>query len=243
MTMQLMNPGQGPITMSSREIAELCEKNHQHVLRDIEAMLQGLELAIEGYVQFWTHPQNGQQYRQIALPKDLTLTLISGYNVKLRKRIIDRWMVLEAAPRQPDLSDPVLLVQLLTEHASKRIEAERRADMAERAVEAVKPKLEAHDRIAAADGSLNITEAAKALQVRPKELFDFLARNGWTYKRPGSANWLGYQTHTSNGDLEHKVTTVLRPDGSEKVAEQVRITPKGLTKLAKLMPSRLLTVA
>lgn len=31
------------------------------------------------------------------------------------------------APALPDLSDPVVLVQLLTEHASKRVEAEQRA--------------------------------------------------------------------------------------------------------------------
>ena len=30
------------ITMSSREIAELCEKRHDHVLRDIEKMLQDI---------------------------------------------------------------------------------------------------------------------------------------------------------------------------------------------------------
>ncbi len=33
--------------------------------------------------------------------------------------------------------------------------------------------------------------------------------------------------------LEHKVTTVNRSDGSEKVVEQVRVTAAGLAKLAK----------
>lgn len=105
------------------------------------------------------------------------------------------------------------------------------------------PKVEAHDRIAGADGSLNITEAAKALQVRPKDLFAWLSCNGWIYKRPGSLSWLGYQSRTTNGDLVHKIMTILRPDGSEKVSEQVRITPKGIAKLAKLMPERLRAVA
>ncbi|MFT8430738.1 phage antirepressor KilAC domain-containing protein [Acetobacter orientalis] len=107
----------------------------------------------------------------------------------------------------------------------------------------VQPKADAHDRLAGADGTLSITEAAKALQLRPKDLFEWLSCNGWIYKRPGSANWLGYQAHTTNCDLAHKVTTVLRPDGSEKVSEQVRITPRGLTKLAKLMPGRMRAAA
>jgi hypothetical protein len=38
-----------------------------------------------------------------------------------------------------------------------------------------------------ADGSLSITEAAKALAMRPKDLFQWLAHNGWIYKRPNGA--------------------------------------------------------
>ncbi len=34
---------------------------------------------------------------------------------------------------------------------------------------------------------------------------------------------------------EHRVTTALRADGSEKLTKQVRVTPKGVTKLASLI--------
>jgi hypothetical protein len=52
----------------------------------------------------------------------------------------------------------------------------------------------------------------------------------------GAAHDLGYQSKVAAGLLEHKVTTVLRADGTEKIVEQVRITPKGMTALAKLFP-------
>lgn len=101
------------------------------------------------------------------------------------------------------------------------------------------PKAEALDRIASADGSLSVTEAAKALQMRPKDLFAFLNQNGWIYRRAGSGTWLGYQSRTNGGDLHHVVTTVLQADGTERVCEQVKVTPRGLAKLAKLTPNRM----
>lgn len=108
----------------------------------------------------------------------------------------------------------------------------------------VLPKALALDRIATASvGSLCLTEAAKGLQVRPKDLISYLSQHGWIYKRAGGKAWLGYQAQTSAGLLEHKVTTVLRADGSEKVVEQVLITAKGLSKLAALLKPAVQLVA
>lgn len=103
-------------------------------------------------------------------------------------------------------------------------------------IESMKGDVEAHERLTKADGSVTITEAAKNLGMRPKDLFQWLSQNGWIYKRPGAANWLGYQPKCNSGLLEHKTNIVLRADGSEKITEQVRITAKGLSRLAKLIP-------
>lgn len=138
------------------------------------------------------------------------------------------------APAVPDLSDPLVLQGLLVEHLNKRIEAERRAEAAEKAVEVAAPKVSAFDRIANADGSMCIRDTAKALQMGQKELFAYLRSNGWIYSRSGKAGDIAYQDKIKAGWLEHKVTTITRPDGSEKVTEQVRVTAKGLTKLARL---------
>lgn len=97
----------------------------------------------------------------------------------------------------------------------------------------MKPKVEALDRIATSDGSLCITNTAKDLQLRPKDLFLWLSENKWIYRRAGGAGWTAYQDKLQGGYLEHKVTVVTRTDGSEKTTEQVRVTPKGLAKLAR----------
>jgi len=140
-----------------------------------------------------------------------------------------------AAPAAPESDDITLSRALLI--------ASGRLDEAKKQIADLTPKAAGYDRIASADGSLCITDGAKALQIRPKDLFDYLDRNGWTYRRPGSDHRCAYQARIASGDLIHKVTTVLRPDGTEKVTEQVRITPKGLAKLSKLFPPMLDIVA
>ena len=97
---------------------------------------------------------------------------------------------------------------------------------------ALAPKADALDRIATAHGSLCITDAAKALQVPPRQLFDYLQNHRWIFRRHGTG-WLGYSEKTQSGMVEHKCYTIDRADGSQRVNEQVRITPKGLAKLAR----------
>ena len=222
----------GEQTMSSREIAELCDKRHDHVMRDIRDMLGQLHGESEaprfgGYYI----AENGKQNPCFNLPKRETLILVSGYNLAVRAKIIDRWQELETRER-PDpmvaLNDPATMRGLLLSYSEKVMELET-------ANAELTPKAEALDRIATADGSLNITAAAKALQVQPKDLFTYLQAHNWIYRRNGGAGYLGYQAKVTTGLLEHKVTTVLRGDGSEKIVEQVLVTAKGLTKLAALL--------
>ena len=82
------------ITMTSREIAELTGKKHKNVMRDIRKMLEELELdplSFEGIF----FDQYKRKQPMFALPKDLTLTLLCGYSLKLRTTIIDRGLELD----------------------------------------------------------------------------------------------------------------------------------------------------
>lgn len=78
--------------MSTREIAELTGKRHDHVMADAKNMLEQLGQGLPGFRDTYIHPQNGQTYPVYNLPKDLTLTLVAGYSVPLRHRIVPRWM-------------------------------------------------------------------------------------------------------------------------------------------------------
>lgn len=81
-------------TMSSIEISELTGKQHKHILVDIRNML--IELDIDAAGISATQSYGNNNVRQVFnLDKELTITLVSGYNVKMRNAIIKRWQELE----------------------------------------------------------------------------------------------------------------------------------------------------
>ncbi|MDR8069433.1 phage antirepressor KilAC domain-containing protein [Burkholderia cenocepacia] len=87
-------------------------------------------------------------------------------------------------------------------------------------------------RLSAAEGSVNITAAAKSLKVKPTFLFSWLSRERWIYRR-GGGRWSAYQVAIMRGVLEHRTATIHRDDGTDKAVAQVLVTPKGLAELAQ----------
>jgi phage antirepressor YoqD-like protein len=124
------------------------------------------------------------------------------------------------------LRDPAALRGLLAGYAERTQALEHQ--VAEQA-----PKVQALGRIADARGALCLTDAAKALQMRPSDLIAWMQQHTWIHKRAGTS-WLAYQPRIASGMLVHKVVT--RGDGSEqRLYDQVLVTPKGLARLAELL--------
>lgn len=223
---QLAKVFEVPLTMSSVEIAELTSKRHDNVMRKAKELAEKGIIRSPQIEEMFTVGNGAKNSRMIyRLNKTESLNLVANLSPEFTARIIDRWQALEA--QQPvfeipqTLPDALMLAAKLAQEAA-RLESE---------LKAAEPKLLAFDKIAVAKDSLCLQEAAKVLQLRPRDLIAWLQAHEWIYKRAGSANWLGYQVKVQTGLLEHKVTTVSRSDGSEKVVTQVRITNKGLTRL------------
>lgn len=81
-------------TMSSREISDLTEKRHPDVKRDIENMFLQLNLDVSKNAHIYSDTQNRKQTEYL-LDEELTMTLVTGYNVVLRNKVIKRWQELE----------------------------------------------------------------------------------------------------------------------------------------------------
>ncbi len=72
----------------------------------------------------------------------------------------------QESPEELALRAMAVLQATVDRERAQRVEAQQRAVKAEQVIELVRPKVEVHDRIVAADGSLAITEAAKSLYLR-----------------------------------------------------------------------------
>lgn len=85
-----------PITMSSREIAELTGKQHKDVIRDIRVMLDAL-VDDGADLRHVREEKDGRGYTScFHLDRELTQTLITGYSIPLRHKVIQRINMLEA---------------------------------------------------------------------------------------------------------------------------------------------------
>lgn len=192
-----------------------------------------------GFVEnqdFVTFSQNGLKGRptvEYALTLDMAKELAMVERNEKGKQA--RQYFIECERRAKVMTDPM---QVLSDPAAMRgllLTYSERVLTLQAENEVMKPKAEALDRISTAEGSTCVTNAAKTLQMRPKDLFLWLQANQWIYRRAGGTTWIAYQHRIQSGVLEHKVTTVTRSDGTEKVVEQVLVTSKGMARLAELL--------
>lgn len=88
-------PTEMTATMSSLTIAEITGKEHAHVMRDIRETLAQAEIGESKFGFTYIDSQNKTRpcYR---LPRRECDLVVSGYSVKYRLAIIDRWHELEA---------------------------------------------------------------------------------------------------------------------------------------------------
>ncbi len=166
----------GLTTMSSREIASLTGKEHRNVMADVRAMLDQLDIEPAEFSAPYM-AGNGQEQREYILPKDLTLTLVSGYNVVMRKTIIDRWLVLEqAAPTIPPNFAAALRLAA-DQHEVIQAQAQELA--------AAAPAVEFVDRYVESTGLKGFREVCKLLGANENDFREFLLNEKIVYRLGG----------------------------------------------------------
>jgi Rha family phage regulatory protein len=245
----LMNPERQPVVTikdggvyaDSRDVAAFFQKRHDHVIRDIKDLIKKEpELLLAKFGEFKIKDLTGESTSHYEMDRDGFTLLAMGFTgekaLKWKLRYIEAFNTMEAELRARPaidpmiaLNDPAWLRNALGLYTEKVIALEANNAAMQAGVEAL-------ERIAESNGKFNRTTAAKMLGVTPHTLIRWMRTNGWTYRRPGTADDIAYQSKIASGCLEHKIATGSRPDGTEWSSTSVLVTPRGLTILAKAFP-------
>lgn len=168
-------------TMSSLEIAELTGRRHADVIRDIRKLLgQGVNERNFALVDYTD--AKGEKRPCYELTKKGCLILASGYDAKLRERIIDRWEELETKERA---------TQLIPNFSNPAEAARAWADQYEKAQQlalenkVMKPKAEYFDNLVSRNLLTNIRDTAKQLHLGQKQFVSLLLENKFIYRDNG----------------------------------------------------------
>lgn len=211
------------LTMSSREIAELCEKRHDHVMADIRKMLDELNLSSPDFSgQYKT--VDGRMQPCFFLPKREVMILVSGYRIDLRAKIVDRLEELENQQKLP--SNYLQALKALVES-----EEEKQTLLLEN--QTMKPKADFVDHYVEVGTSKSLRETAKILNFPEKMMIECLLRDRVLYRQSG--NLLPYQTVHSKELFTVKTGTAEHGHNFT----QTRVTGKGIEWIAQRYASEL----
>lgn len=224
-------------TMSSREIAELCNKDHRNVCRDIDILNESYaQMGLLKVEQSDYIADNGQSYRQFLLSKEQTIDLITGYRADIRIRINRRWAELEQQASSPVVALPqdyisALKALVMSEEAKERANAE---------IQLLQPKAAALDAISHSKGSTGIRETAKAVGMGQNEFVAWCTNPN----KPASARFMyrdhsgalnAYSHRIDQGFVTQKLSCFIGGDGRDRSAPKVRFTPSGVAQIAKML--------
>lgn len=220
-------------TMSSLEIASITGKQHAHIMRDIRSLLeQGVAESNFGLGSYTD--ANGQNRPCYNLTKKGCLILASGYDAKLREKIIDRWEELEIEKQNHQTHEPtrkelaMMVLQAEEEKERLALENQRQQETIELQQAEIKksaPKVEYYDKTLQSVNTQTTTQVAKSLGMDAHKLNRKLKEAGILYSQSGQ--WLLKQPYASWGLHSTRTQTYTRSDGSTGTSTYTVWTEKG----------------
>lgn len=173
------------VVTTSLKIAEVFGKEHQHILRDIRELIDGVS-KIGDTPMFeettYIHPQNKQQYPMFLMNRDGFTLLAMGFTgdkaLRFKMAYINAFNEMEKAlkamqPKLPQTYKEALKELLIQVEENERLQIENK-DM--------KPKAEYFDEIVDRGGLTNFRDTAKLLGVSEKAFIFFLIDKKYIYR-------------------------------------------------------------
>lgn len=220
--LNLQNTGAAEQTMSSREIAEICDARHNDVVITIERLMnEGVLRLARNTARLYAPDGGGRPTMVYDLTKRDTLIVVSGYSAALRAKIIDRWLELEAAAPAPAI--PRSFAEAL------RLAADQQDLIAAQAEQlaAAAPAVEFVERYADSTGAKGFRQVCKLLHANESQFREFLLDEKIMYRLAGELT--PHSQHIDAGRFCVKAGTA---QVSGHAFNSARFTPKGVTWVA-----------
>jgi len=155
-------------TMSSIEIAELTEKRHSDVMRDIRVIQEQLDERKFAVMSHYVDSSNRKQGMWI-LDYNETMVLLTGYSVKMRMKVIDRWQELEQKSQPQIPTNFAEALQLAADQAKQ--------------LELAAPKVAFVDNYVEKTNLLNATQVGQKFKMSAVRINKFLDAIGGVYNK------------------------------------------------------------
>lgn len=204
------------VTIDSREIAELTNKNHSDVCRDIRNQLKQMNIGESNFASSYISQQN-KSVNCFRLNHEQTMILISGYSIPLRAKIIRRWSELEKK-NKPQLPTHIEALRLYADQLEK-------TELLQIEAEANKPKIEYYENVLDSGTSFTTTQIADELDMSCQKLNKILVVEGIIYRQSKSFHL--YAKYKGHGFSDIRTAPYIDSKGNRQTKHYLVWTEKG----------------
>lgn len=211
-------------TMSSREMAELCQKRHDSVKRTIEMLSDKSLIDLPQNVEYLDSLNRPAQ--EYLVGKRDSLVIVAQLSPEFMAAVVDRWQALENnQPKQLNLNDATVLRDLLLNYSEQVITL----------AQEVKTLNHAIDTITSGATDIKFQQASKILGVTQSVLAEWLRTHKWDRYLNKSRASTAYGEERGYCWTKYEQKTGVKPSGAEYEFTQIEffIKPKGMAILTK----------
>lgn len=216
---------------TSKNMAAVFSKRHDHILRDIEELKKDLPNFGEMFYEIEIPDVYGRLQKAYEINRDGFTLLAMGFTgakaIYWKLKYIEAFNKLESIYNSPEqiMAKALRLADKTIASLNQQIEQK------DKVIEEQKPKALFADAVSASSTSILIGDLAKLIcqngvDIGQRRLFSWLRDKGYLVKSGDSMN-MPMQRYIEQGLFEIKERTIQNPDGSVRITRTTKVTGKG----------------